>query len=57
MRGGRQTLASAVQVKSGDGAANHDMVLCLIGSVSNTQAQTGLLVGSARPPPRLTRSR
>jgi restriction system protein len=33
-----------VQVKSGDGAANHDVVLKLIGSVSNTQAQTGLLV-------------
>ncbi len=33
-----------VQVKSGDGAANHDVVLRLIGSVSNTQAQTGLLV-------------
>jgi restriction system protein len=33
-----------VQVKSGDGAANHDTVLRLIGSVSNTQAQTGLLV-------------
>ena len=27
-----------------DGAANHDVVLRLIGSVSNTQAQTGLLV-------------
>ena len=33
-----------VQVKSGDGAANHDVVLRLIGSVSNTQAQTSLLV-------------
>ena len=33
-----------VQVKSGDGPANHDVVLRLIGSVSNTQAQTGLLV-------------
>ena len=33
-----------LQVKSGDGAANHDVVLRLIGSVSNTQAQTGLLV-------------
>ena len=33
-----------VQVKSGDGAANHDVVLRLIGSVSNTRAQTGLLV-------------
>jgi restriction system protein len=33
-----------VQVKSGDGAANHDVVLRLIGSVSNTQARTGLLV-------------
>ncbi len=33
-----------VQVKSGDGAANHDVVLRLIGSVSNTQATTGLLV-------------
>lgn len=33
-----------VQVKSGDGAANHDVVLRLIGSVSNTQASTGLLV-------------
>ena len=33
-----------VQVKSGDGAANHDVVLRLIGSVSNTQAKTGLLV-------------
>ena len=33
-----------VQVKSGDGAANHDVVLKLIGSVSNVQAQTGLLV-------------
>ncbi len=32
-----------VQVKSGDGAANHDVVLRLIGSVSNTQAQTGLV--------------
>ena len=33
-----------VQVKSGDGAANHNVVLRLIGSVTNTQAQTGLLV-------------
>jgi restriction system protein len=33
-----------VQVKSGDGPANHDVVLRLIGSVSNTQARTGLLV-------------
>ncbi|MCC7017726.1 MAG: restriction endonuclease [Rhodospirillales bacterium] len=33
-----------VQVKSGDGAANHDVVLRLIGSVSNSQARTGLLV-------------
>ncbi len=33
-----------VQVKSGDGTANHDVVLRLIGSVSNSQAQTGLLV-------------
>ena len=33
-----------VQVKSGDGVANHDVVLRLIGSVSNMQAQTGLLV-------------
>ncbi len=33
-----------VQVKSGDGAANHDVVLRLIGSVANTQAQKGLLV-------------
>ena len=33
-----------VQVKSGDGAANHDVVLRLIGSISNSQAQTGLLV-------------
>ncbi|MDX9860402.1 MAG: restriction endonuclease [Rhodospirillales bacterium] len=33
-----------VQVKSGDGSANHDVVLKLIGSVSNTQARTGLLV-------------
>lgn len=33
-----------VQVKSGDGAANHDVVLRLIGSMSNTQARTGLLV-------------
>jgi restriction system protein len=31
-------------VKSGDGSANHDVVLRLIGSVSNTQARTGLLV-------------
>jgi len=33
-----------VQVKSGDGPANHDVVLRLIGSVSNSQARTGLLV-------------
>ena len=33
-----------VQVKAGDGAANHDVVLRLIGSVSNTRARTGLLV-------------
>ena len=33
-----------IQVKSGEGAANHDVVLRLIGSVSNSQAQTGLLV-------------
>jgi restriction system protein len=33
-----------VQVKSGDGAANHDVVLRLIGSMSNVQASTGLLV-------------
>lgn len=33
-----------VQVKSGDGAANHDVVLRLIGSMSNAQASTGLLV-------------
>lgn len=33
-----------VQVKSGDGPANHDVILRLIGSVSNTQARTGLLV-------------
>ncbi len=33
-----------VQIKSGDGAANHDVVLRLIGSVSNSQARTGLLV-------------
>ena len=33
-----------VQVKSGDDVADHDVVLRLIGSVSNTQAQTGLLV-------------
>jgi restriction system protein len=33
-----------VQVKSGDGAANHDVVLKLIASMSNTQARTGLLV-------------
>ena len=33
-----------VQVKSGDGVSNHDVVLRLIGSVSNSQAQTGLLV-------------
>ena len=41
-----------VQVKSGDGAANHDVVLRLIGSVSNTQAQTGLLgsIGGVNAP-------
>lgn len=33
-----------VQVKSGDGVANHDVVLRLIGAVSNVQAETGLLV-------------
>ena len=33
-----------VQVKSGDGPANRDVVLRLIGSVSNSQAHTGLLV-------------
>lgn len=33
-----------VQVKSGDGAANHDVVLRLIGSMANVQANTGLLV-------------
>ncbi len=33
-----------VQVKSGTGVANQDVVLKLIGSVSNSQAQTGLLV-------------
>jgi restriction system protein len=33
-----------VQVKSGDGVANHDVVLRLIGSMSNVQASTGLLV-------------
>lgn len=33
-----------VQVKSGDSPANHDVVLRLIGSVSNSQARTGLLV-------------
>jgi restriction system protein len=33
-----------VQVKSGDGTANHDVVLRLIGSMSNVQASTGLLV-------------
>lgn len=33
-----------VQVKSGDGVANHNVVLRLIGSVTNTGAQTGLLV-------------
>lgn len=33
-----------VQVKSGDGAANHDVILRLIGAVTNTQADTGLLV-------------
>jgi restriction system protein len=33
-----------VQVKSGEGSANHDVVLRLIGSVSNSQARTGLLV-------------
>jgi restriction system protein len=36
-----------VQVKSGDGVANHDVVLRLIGSVANTQARTGLLVSIA----------
>lgn len=33
-----------VQVKSGDGPANHDVVLRLIGAMSNVQARTGLLV-------------
>jgi restriction system protein len=33
-----------VQVKSGDGAANHDVILRLIGAVANSQARTGLLV-------------
>jgi restriction system protein len=33
-----------VQVKSGDGPANHDVVLRLIGAMSNSQARTGLLV-------------
>ena len=33
-----------VQVKSGDRPANHDVVLRLLGAVSNTHAQTGLLV-------------
>ena len=33
-----------VQVKSGDGVADHNVVLRLIGSVTNTGAQTGLLV-------------
>lgn len=33
-----------VQVKSGDGPANTDVVLKLIGSVHNSQAETGLLV-------------
>lgn len=33
-----------VQVKSSDGEANHDVVLRLIGSVTNSGAQTGLLV-------------
>ena len=33
-----------VQVKSAEGAANHDVVLRQIGSVANSQAQTGLLV-------------
>ena len=33
-----------VQVKSGDGAANHDVELRLIGAVSNSGANTGLLV-------------
>lgn len=33
-----------VQVKSGDGPANHDVVLRLIGSMSNSEATKGLLV-------------
>ena len=33
-----------IQVKSADSPANHDVVLRLVGSVSNSQAQTGLLV-------------
>ncbi len=33
-----------IQIKSGEGPANHDVVLRLLGSVANTQAQTGLLV-------------
>lgn len=33
-----------VQVKSGDGVANQEVVMQLLGSVGNTQAQTGLLV-------------
>ena len=33
-----------VQVKSGDGVANHDVILRLIGAVSNSRARTGLLV-------------
>jgi len=36
-----------VQVKSGDGTANHDVVLRLLGAVANTQASTGLLVSLA----------
>ena len=35
-----------VQVKSGDGASNHNTVLRLIGSVANTGASTGLLVST-----------
>ena len=33
-----------IQVKSGDGTADHDVVLRLRGSVADTEAQTGLLV-------------
>lgn len=33
-----------IQVKSGDGAANHDVVLKLLGAVQATNARTGLLV-------------